>query len=261
MRKGEALEEYVKHVYQLLLNLKDEGIEVEKNKKIEGRSGTKWEFDVYYEFSNAGITHKVAIECKDYGRPLDQGKIAEFGFKLQDVGGISGMVVSSRGFQSGSSKVAKSYGIKLLKTDELPPIPQLMAKRLSAVALPDEDYWGEPFWVIMEHVDGKVTGSIYGTQEEGRDFIPMFLSKYHAEMVFNEKKVDSNIWCIRGLPRFALRAFILMLTLFEKRGFEPMILFRPPGDISEIGYAGLVTSTQLLAKEYYCGSIPGVYSV
>ena len=37
-----------------------------------------------------------------------------------------------------------------------------------------------------------------------------------------------------------------------------MIMFRPPGDISELGYAGFVTDRDLLAKEYYYDEVPKV---
>lgn len=261
MSAGRALEEYVKRVYELLLNLRDEGIKVERNKKLPGRSKTVWEFDLYYEFINAGITHRVAIECKDHGRAVDQGRIAEFAFKLQDVGGLSGVLVSSRGVQSGGEVVAASYGIKIQTTSELPPIPTLFAQRLSAVALPDESYWGEPFWVVMEHQNGTVTGSLFASIEQGRKFLPLFLSRYHAQLAFDAKHIDAGKWCIRGLPRYALRAFILMMKLFESEGVEPVIVFRPPGDLGEPGYVGLVTNAKLLAQEYYCASVPGVYDV
>lgn len=221
MNLGDDLEAYVKQVYGFLLNLRDEGIVVEKNKKLEGRSGTLWQFDVFYQFEKAGVSHRVAIECKDHGRPIDQGKIAEFGFKLQDVSGLSGIMVSSRGFQSGAETVAESYKIKLQTTSELPPIPRLIGQRLAAVALPDESYRGEPFWVIMEHREGRVTGSLYATTEGERKFLPLFLSRYHAELAFKAKQVEASRWCIRGLPRYALRATILMLSFFERQGIEP----------------------------------------
>ena len=50
-----------------------------------------------------------------------------------------------------------------------------------------------------------------------------------------------------------------MIALFERSGVEPLIVFRPPGDLSEVGYVGLVTTSKLLAQEYYCASVPSIY--
>jgi hypothetical protein len=258
MNPGQELEEYVQSTYRFLLNMKDEGVTVERNIYLTGKSTAKHQIDVFYQFENAGITHRVAIECKDHSRAIDKGRVQEFANKIQDIGGISGIMISQSGYQSGAELVASHFDILLKTTKDLPPTPHLMAERLQSVALPDEDYKGEPFWAIMEHRDGKVTGSYFGNQNNGRMFIPLFLSKYHAQMNFAENILEKDRWCVRGLPRYAFKAFLVLLELFEKRGIEPMILFRPPGDISEVGYAGFVTSRDLLVKEYYCEDLPRV---
>lgn len=255
---GRELEEYVQSTYRFLLSMKDEGVTVERNIYLSGKSGAKHQIDVFYEFKTAGITHRVAIECKDHSRPVEKGKVQEFAYKLQDIGGISGVMVSQAGYQSGAELIAKQADILLKTTDELPPTPWLMAERLESVALPTENYRGEPFWVIMEHSEGKVNGSYYGNEDNGRKFIPLFFSKYHAQLNFDEGGLDESCWCVRGLPRHAFRAFLLLLELFERQKVEPMICFRPPGDTSEIGWAGLVTTRDLLVKEYYCEDLPRV---
>lgn len=258
MSNGKALEEYVRKTYQFLLNMKDEGLVVQKDINLEGKSGASHQIDVYYEFTFGDRKHRVAIECKDYATPVDKGRVQEFALKLQDIGDISGEMISANGYQSGARKIASHYDINLKTTDDLPSTPHLFAMRLESVALPDESYKAEPFWVIMEQVNGKVTGSYYGSEQQGRKFIPLFFSKYHAQMLFRESHLTNDRWCIRGLPRHALRAFILMLDLFKLQSVEPMIMFRPPGDISELGYAGFVTDRDLLAKEYYYDDVPKV---
>lgn len=45
---------------------------------------TKW--IVFYQFERAGITHKVAIECKDHGRPIENGEVAKFFGKMCNAG-------------------------------------------------------------------------------------------------------------------------------------------------------------------------------
>lgn len=256
MQPGQELEEYVQQTYRMLLNMKDEGVEVQRNAKIMGKSGAIHQIDVYYEFKRAGLTHKIAIECKDHARPIDKGRVAEFALKVMDLYDTKGVMVSARGYQDGAELVAQQYNLDLKKTSDLPVFPHLFGERLKSVALPDDSYIGEPFWVIMELRENEVTGSFYGTSENGRNFIPLFFSKYHADMLFREKRLSEKEWCVRGLPHYALRAFILMLELFQRRGIEPMLMFRPPGDVSEFGYAGFVTDAELLKREYYCGKIP-----
>ncbi len=258
MNTGKKLEEFVQRQYEFLLNMKDEGVKVELNKKISGKSGATHQIDVFYEFEYGGRVHRVAIECKDHAKPIDKDKVQSFGFKLHDIGNISGEMISASGYQSGAKKIADHYDIQLKTTEDLPSTPHILAMRLESVALPDETYKAEPFWVIMEHTNGKVTGSYYGNIQEGRKFLPLFFSKYHAQLLFNESHLEKERWCIRGLPRHALRAFILMLDLLKLQNVEPMIVFRPPGDTSELGYAGFVTDRDLIAKEYYCGKVPKV---
>lgn len=50
MKSGKFLESYVQFVYQKLLEFLDEGASVSTNLLIQGKSGVKHEFDVYYEF-------------------------------------------------------------------------------------------------------------------------------------------------------------------------------------------------------------------
>jgi len=258
MSPGQELEEYVRSVYLFLLNMKDEGVTVERNIYLVGKSGAKHQIDVFYQFKHAEYVHRVAIECKDHSRPIDKGRVQEFVAKINDIGGLSGIMISQSGFQTGAELIARHNDIVLKTTNELPPTPYLMAERLQTVALPSEEYKGEPFWAIMEHRDGKVTGSYFATNNDGRLFIPLFLSKFHAELNFKENILDENKWCVRGLPRYAFKAFLYLLELFEMRGVEPMILFRPPGDTSDTGYCGFVTNRDLLVKEYLCEELPRV---
>ena len=65
MKSGKFLESYVQFVYQKLLEFLDEGASVSTNLLIQGKSGVKHEFDVYYEFQHLNIKHRIAIECKE----------------------------------------------------------------------------------------------------------------------------------------------------------------------------------------------------
>ncbi|SAI46852.1 Uncharacterised protein [Bordetella ansorpii] len=261
MKPGSSLEKDVQEVYSFLLNMKDEGVVVGNTVFMTGKSGVQHEVDVYYEFSRAGIRHRVAIECKDWATPVSKGQIQEFESKLRDIGNITGVVVSRRGYQSGAQAFAKHVDILALRFDDLPTLNVLMAQRLTAVALPDETYMGEPFWIIMEVRGGKVTGSHYGFKDPGSDkrLIPLMFSKYHAERVCREAGLDAERWVVRGLPRFALRAFLLTLELYEKRmNAAAIVLYLPPGARPDAQFVAVQASREDLIREYYGQDLPSI---
>ncbi len=260
MKPGSSLEKDVQQVYSYLLNMKDEGVVVGNSVYMTGKSAVQHEVDVYYEFSRAGIRHRVAIECKDWKTPVSKGQVQEFESKLRDIGSVTGVMVSRHGYQSGADTFARHKDILPLRFDDLPSFGTLFARRLASVALPDEDYIGEPFWIIMELRDGKVTGSHYAQPDAaGGHYIPLMFSKYHAERVFRDAELDSKQWAIRGLPRFALRAFLVTLEAYETRmNCRAMLLFLPPGALPDAPFVGIPVSREELIREYYGAHIPSV---
>jgi hypothetical protein len=248
-----AFEEEVRYVYNLLLSLKGDGVLVTQNARIRGRSQVFHHFDVYYEFEKAGVRYKVALECNDPKRPVDKGRIGEFGFKLADIGNTIGLVVSRSGYQMGADVLANQYGIDLLSPVELPSVGDLLARRLAAAALPDETGTGEPFWTIMELRDGTATGGYYATEhpETHQRNIPLLYCKGHAERIMREGQLDPRTWGVRGLPRASLRAFIVMLELFETRGGGAVLLFLPPAAQEGADFIALPISRQQLIDQYY----------
>jgi hypothetical protein len=74
-KSWEQFEERVKHIYSVLLKLKGEKVSVSRDVKLVGRDGDIHQFYVYYEFSRAGVNHRVAIECKDRSRPLEKNDV------------------------------------------------------------------------------------------------------------------------------------------------------------------------------------------
>ncbi len=261
MKPGIAFENDVQSIYTFLLNMRDEGVVVGNSVYMMGKSGEQHEVDVYYEFTKAGIRHRVAIECKDWARPVSKGQIQEFESKLRDIGNITGVVVSRNGYQSGAEGYAKYHDILPLRFDDLPSFTALIGQRLKTVALPDADYVGEPFWIIMEMRDGKVTGSHYGTSVPGfkEHLIPLTFSRHHAERVFRDAQLDPDRWAIRGLPRFALRAFLITLEVYEKRmNTGAIICFLPPGAQPDAPFVGLRAYREDLVRDYYGEPIPSV---
>lgn len=222
MNSGEEFENYVKSIYTMLLNQKDEGILVTGGATtfLRGLSGENYQIDVYYEFVRAGIKHKVIIECKDWKSPVKRETVNTLESKVRDIPGVIGVIVSKVGYQSGAINFAKKKGILALTINELPSLGSLIADRLEAVALPDEKSIGEPFWTIMMTRNGKNTGVWFAlrlNQTEKKVYIPLFFSKYHAKLFFQKNNIDKNSWGIRGLPRYVLRGLIIQIEGGEIR--------------------------------------------
>lgn len=88
---------------------------VKHNEKLMGKSGCEHQVDVYWEYENEGIVHRVAIECKNYNSHVPIGKVRDFYGVLQDLDNVRGIMVSSKGYQDGAKKYADFYGISLKK--------------------------------------------------------------------------------------------------------------------------------------------------
>lgn len=106
-----------KDIFETLL--KDDGvtIDVQHNVEIQGKA-FKHQIDVYWEYKVAGITHKVAIECKNYNSNVSVAKVRDFYGVLSDIGNINGIMVSKKGFQKGAKEFAEHYGINLRELRE-----------------------------------------------------------------------------------------------------------------------------------------------
>jgi len=106
-----------KEIFETLL--KDDGvtIDVQHNVEVQGKA-FRHQIDVYWEYQIAGITHKVAIECKNYNSNVSVAKVRDFYGVLSDIGNINGIMVSKKGFQKGAKEFAEHYGINLRELRE-----------------------------------------------------------------------------------------------------------------------------------------------
>jgi len=213
---GQDFESYVQYVYSTLLNLRGEKTQVSRRTTFQLATGDSYEVDVYYEFSKVGVRHRVAIECKDWKRPVDQGKILEFHQKIKNIGhDVVGVVVSRSGYQAGVEKVAARHNISLLTADDLPSLPQLVGSQLKHSALHEPDLIGEPFWVIAERGDtpeNLSTGTYYAPHIEGQPTIPLFISKKHAE-TYLKNVADRDNWAVFGMPQYKLKVLFRLAKL------------------------------------------------
>lgn len=114
MNPNTEYERFTQEIYrQLGQATKVNAADVQHNVKLEGLSGQKHQIDVYWEYEKDGKTHRVAIECKNYSRRISLEKVCAFKGVLDDLDGVSGIMVSKVGFQKGAKKYAQQYGISL----------------------------------------------------------------------------------------------------------------------------------------------------
>lgn len=207
MKRGKLLENFVTYVYSNLLTMSGSNSSVSQNMAIKGLSGVVHEFDVYYDFWHLNLLFRVAIECKDWNRPVDKGKVQKFWCKIDDLNNIAGVMISKSGYQAGAIEFAKRKGILLLTLDDLPSFTDILSKKLEYLLLPDEHTKGDPFWTIMEMQDGKSTGTYLNIGTFTHPEIPLFYSKKVAECCL-QKYVDKDSLCVRGLSQVQLKSLI-----------------------------------------------------
>lgn len=105
---------FTQSVYQQLVDLDvARTTQVQHDIKLEGKSGQKHQIDVYWEYEIAKTKHRVAIECKNYNKPVTKEKVCAFKGVLDDLNGVIGIMVTKIGYQKGAKEYAKEYGIIL----------------------------------------------------------------------------------------------------------------------------------------------------
>lgn len=114
MNSNTEYEIFTREVYQELVNIDVvKNTKVKHNVKLLGKSGQKHQIDVYWEYEIAGVLHKVAIECKNYNKPVPVGEVRNFYGVLSDLNNVSGIMVTKVGYQKGAKQYGHCYGISL----------------------------------------------------------------------------------------------------------------------------------------------------
>lgn len=218
-KSGSDFEDFVAYVYQSLLNINNYPCIVSKHVCINGLNGPSGEIDIYYEFEHLNLTYRVAIECKDWKNPVPADEVRSFSTKINNLNNVAGVMISTSGYQSGAIDFAKRSGIILMEGKELPTFNQILAEKIKNTFLPNEKIKGEPFWTLMELMDGEVTGAYYSMP--GNKGVPLLISKKTTEEL-RETLSDKERWGIRGISQRQLRG---LLDITEKLGFK--LLFCP----------------------------------
>lgn len=254
MKPGSHLESFVKYVYTRLLELNDyKNVIVSQNVKIKGSSGAINEFDVYYEFPHLNFRCKVVIECKDWNYPVPIEEVRDFCEKINDVGScqIIGAMVAKSGYQSGAITYANTKGIKLLAVDDLPNIYEIVAGVIKKSFLPDEDAIGDPFWTVMEVVDGHVTGNYLSLDKQLKTTVPtvpLFYSSKIAEKVLNSCIIDRDKYCVRGITQYQLR---VLLSISELAGTKFALFYLPVINDKSMQTHCIILDAIDVKKNYY----------
>ena len=113
--KDRWYEELVRDFYQGLVQ--DEGfdtVRVQHDVRLQGRSGTAHQIDIFWEFNLAGVAYQTAIECRRYNSKIKKSHVAAFHSVIADIGCTNGVIVTTVGFQSGAVSYAEHQGIRLV---------------------------------------------------------------------------------------------------------------------------------------------------
>ncbi len=104
-----------KNIHETLMRAEGHNtVSVDHDVKVPGRSGHHHQIDVFWKFKVAGVEYRTAVECKHHSRPVSIEIVKGFAALLDDIGNISGIIVTTVGFQKGAQSFAESRGVRLL---------------------------------------------------------------------------------------------------------------------------------------------------
>lgn len=94
----------------------DENSTIQLNEKITGLiTERKRQVDITIRQRIGLYDILIAIDCKDYKKPVDTKSIGEVSELMRDIGAHQGIIVSSNGFTKSAIKSAKDYRLLLYK--------------------------------------------------------------------------------------------------------------------------------------------------
>jgi hypothetical protein len=267
-KPGELLESYVQFVYQTLVAADGKNISVSRRAKVHDTRGNTYNIDVYYEFDVAGVPHRVAIECKDTGRPVERDEAIAFEGKVRDLPSTVGIFISSSGYQPAAEKYLTDHGIAHYSGDELPRFGQVIASMISPVALPSRTAVGQPFWTVMEVKNGETTGTYCCMPHPDRDptgvetargrmkpLFPLLYSRRQALRFKDAMYGSSSEVEVRGLEQSSLR-FLLLCANREGQQFSIM----QPIDVDgKVQFICKIHTAKEVADEYCISDLSDLF--
>ena len=85
------------------------------DERILGKSGVNRQIDVSVRYHLGEFEIFVAVDCKDWQKPVDIGDVGAFADLVEDVRANKGAMVCNAGFTSGAKLRAVEKGIDLFK--------------------------------------------------------------------------------------------------------------------------------------------------
>ncbi|MBO4134724.1 restriction endonuclease [Streptococcus suis] len=197
--KGEDFEKVIADICSWLSMKERVNAKINTKVHILGDDGTTHEIDVLYTFEHFGISYQVGVECKNWKNPINVGELRNFDYKLNHIGGISGIFVSAESeFQNGARKVSEYNGIKLVKYEDFAVFA--MSEYIKYLK-PDFNTIGDPFWMLMN------TGG--NTPMEQNSILPnkilLFSSKKIAEDYKTQEFENNNDIIVVGVSQEHLK--------------------------------------------------------
>lgn len=106
----------VKNLLQsrLIENIPGKDLEVRHNACYTGKSGYEHQIGVSAEMKIAGVRFLILVDCKNHSKLVEANEVLEIASRIEDIGAQKGIIVTTRGFQSGAIQLAKSKGVALI---------------------------------------------------------------------------------------------------------------------------------------------------
>jgi hypothetical protein len=193
--KSTDYELLVREIYQQLLAQDEVPNIVVEHDALKQGIATKHQIDVYWEFRLGGLIHRVAVQAKQWARPVDKGELLKFKGVLADLPGTLGVMVTAQGYQVGALDVAATYGIKIQLTHR------------------DDAFTGEytPFELINQALERE--GEFSEWQDEATMSFGGFGLNYLAVGPVRESALDYLDFALAGDGNKALHAVKIMRHL------------------------------------------------
>ena len=117
---GLEYEVIVQSIFQEIHNQEAvKNISVQRDVSLFGKSSVSHQIDVFWEFEHAGIRYQTVVQAKDWTSSVKKEQVLTFKAVLDDLPKQPrGIIVTSKGFQSGAKTFADSHGIELFQLKE-----------------------------------------------------------------------------------------------------------------------------------------------
>lgn len=146
-QKGKDFEDVVKNLYEQIAQNDRIKAQIKTRVQVLGVDGATNEIDVLYSYEHLGLKYRVAIECKNWKKPVNVEELRNFSYKLNDIKNINGIFISAdSGYQKGAKKVSEFNGIKIVKYSDF---SNFISGEYEDYLSPDFEIIGDPFWMLM----------------------------------------------------------------------------------------------------------------